>query len=101
MARIALTPELWEQALINGRRVYPSDGAQAVAWAEGWYVQQGGQFSHQDGAPLATPEPEPTPAPAPTPEPEPTPAPEPVAEAPVEEPKSEAKKPSRKVRFGG
>lgn len=59
MSQIALTPELWEQALVNGRRVHPSDGAKAVTWAEDWYGKQGGQFKDQAVQPVKAPEPEP------------------------------------------
>ena len=59
MARRPLAADLWEQALLNGRRIHPSDDAAALSWAEAWYGAQGGGF---DGpapaaAPAAAPEP--------------------------------------------
>lgn len=61
MSRRPLAPDVWEQALINGRRMHSSDSAAALAWAEQWYAAQGCLF---DG---------PAPAPAPLPELEPEP----------------------------
>lgn len=45
MSRRPLSPEVWEQALVNGRRIHPSDSEAATAWSEAWYVEQGGRFS--------------------------------------------------------
>lgn len=54
MSRIPLSPDIWEQALINGRRAFPSDDSAAGGFAEGWYAEQGGRFqSDQPEAPQA------------------------------------------------
>lgn len=70
-------PEVWEQALFDGRRVHPSDGAAAVAYAKERYDSLGYGFT---GEPDPEPEPEavtePPPAPAP---PEPVVAAEPLS----------------------
>lgn len=69
-------PEVWEQALFDGRRVHPSDGAAAVAYAKERYDSLGYGFTGE-----ADPEPEPEvviePPPAPAP-PEPVVAAEPL-----------------------
>lgn len=45
MSRRPLSPEVWEQALVNGRRIHPSDSKAATAWSEHWYREQGGRFN--------------------------------------------------------
>jgi len=71
MSRRPLSPDIWEQALLNGRRIHASDDRAAQQWAVQWYEAQGGQF---DGDAVEIP--------APAPEPEP-------AEDPIEEPAEE------------
>lgn len=44
MARRPLAPDIWEQALVNGRRIHPGDDAAALSWSEAWYHSQGGRF---------------------------------------------------------
>lgn len=44
MQKTPAAPELWEQALINGRIKHPSNGSKAVAWAQEWYLQNGGTY---------------------------------------------------------
>ncbi len=56
MSRRPLAADLWEQALLNGRRIHPGDDAAALSWAEQWYAAQGGAF---DGPTGAAPAPEP------------------------------------------
>lgn len=45
MSRRPLSPEVWEQALVNGRRIHPSDSEAATAWSERWYRDQGCRFT--------------------------------------------------------
>jgi hypothetical protein len=45
-------PEVWEQALVDGRRVHPSDTAAAIAYAKERYAGTGYGFTGE-------PEPEP------------------------------------------
>lgn len=54
MSRRPLAPDLWEQALVNGRIVSPGSDQEALEYAEKWYARQGGLF---DGI-EATTEPE-------------------------------------------
>ena len=44
MSRRPLAPDLWEQALINGRIVPSGSDQQALAYAEEWYARQGGAY---------------------------------------------------------
>lgn len=60
MSRRPLSPDIWEQALLNGRRIHASDDRAAQQWAVQWYEAQGGRF---DGEPVVTPAPEPAPEP--------------------------------------
>jgi hypothetical protein len=92
MSRRPLAADLWEQALLNGRRIHPSDDAAALAWAEGWYGAQGGGF---DGPAAAV---EPAPDPDPAPEPAPAPEPEPAAAAPEA---AKPAKPRKRARVEG
>lgn len=62
MSRQPLAPDLWEQALLNGRRINPSNDAEALAWAQRWYEARGGGFRQSVVMPL-----EPVPAPEPAP----------------------------------
>lgn len=79
MSRRPSAPEVWEQALINSRRVLPNDPAKALQWAEEWYLKQGQRFI---GEPEAAPEePQADSASATETEPE-----TPVTEAPAAEP---------------
>lgn len=55
MSRRPLAVDLWEQALLNGRRIHPSDDAAASAWAEQWYGAQGGLFDSPAAAPVPEP----------------------------------------------
>lgn len=52
MTRRPLAPEVWEQALINGRIVHPSDDEAVARYADEWYKAQGGLFD-----PASEPEP--------------------------------------------
>lgn len=91
MARRPLAPDVWEQALVNGRRIHPGDDAAALSWSETWYQSQGGRFDG-DAEPAVAADPEPVA--------EPEPAPEPAAE-PVAEPPKAAAKPKRRARQSG
>lgn len=51
MPKRPLTPELWEQALVNGRRIHPSDSAKCTEWALKFYKSCGGHFSGEDAEP--------------------------------------------------
>lgn len=53
MTRRPLAPDLWEQALINGRRIHPADDAVALEWSERWYEVRGGAFENSEPRPLA------------------------------------------------
>jgi hypothetical protein len=55
MTLIPLAADVWEQALVNGRTVYPSDNAAALNWAKAWYAAQGGTFSGTEPTPAAPP----------------------------------------------
>lgn len=55
MSRRPLAPDVWEQALINGRRMHSSDTTAALAWAEQWYGAQGGRFAGEVARPDAEP----------------------------------------------
>jgi hypothetical protein len=80
MTLIPLAADVWEQALVNGRTVHPSDNAAALTWAKDWYAAQGGTFSGGEPAPIEAPVVE-------------EPQPEPVAE--VVEPEPVQEKPRR------
>ena len=94
MSRRPLAADLWEQALLNGRRIHPSDDAAALTWAEQWYGAQGGLF---DGPAAAEPAPAPELEPAADPAPEPDP--EPAAAAAPEAPKPA--RPRKRARVEG
>lgn len=64
MSRRPLAPDLWEQALINGRRIHPTDDAVALKWSERWYEARGGAFESNKPRPL-TERPETTRSPLP------------------------------------
>lgn len=70
MSRRPLAPDIWEQALLNGRRIHPSDDQAAQAWSEQWYLKQGGLFDGQASTTQAAAAPEPVSEPEPAPEPE-------------------------------
>lgn len=53
MTRRPLAPDLWEQALINGRRIHPTDDAVALQWSERWYEVRGGAFESSEPRPVA------------------------------------------------
>jgi maltose-binding protein MalE len=59
MQKTPTAPELWDQALINGRTKHPSDGSSAATWAQEWYLENGGAYV-EDAAieVLVTPAPE-------------------------------------------
>ena len=44
MSRRPLAPDLWEQALINGRIVHSDSDQKVLAYAEDWYKRQGGVY---------------------------------------------------------
>jgi glutamate dehydrogenase/leucine dehydrogenase len=44
MSRRPLAPDLWEQALINGRIVHSDSDQKVLAYAEDWYKRQGGAY---------------------------------------------------------
>ena len=96
MSRRPLAADLWEQALLNGRRIHPGDDAAALLWAEHWYGAQGGGF---EGLPPAAAEPAPTVEPELEPAPAVEPQSEPVAAAAPEAPK--AFKPRKRARVDG
>ena len=52
MSRRPLAADLWEQALLNGRRIHASNDAAALNWAEQWYGAQGGVFDGPRAAPV-------------------------------------------------
>ena len=52
MTRRPLSPEVWEQALMNGRIVHPSDDEAVAKYADEWYKARGGLFD-----PASEPEP--------------------------------------------
>lgn len=54
MSRRPLAPEVWEQALVNGRIVHPSSDKDVLAYAEKWYASQGGLFTGES-APVPEP----------------------------------------------
>jgi hypothetical protein len=80
MSRRPLAPDLWEQALINGRIVSPGSDQEALEYAEKWYARQGGLFDGAEAAPEPV-EPAPEPVAEPAPEQEPEQEPEQVEEA--------------------
>lgn len=86
MSRRPLAPDVWDQALLNGRRIHPSDDAAALRWAEEWYRLQGGLF---DGGEPAAAEP------APAVIEEKAPEPKPEAEAPVQRTSSKSRRRAR------
>ena len=51
MSRRPLAPDLWEQALVNGRIVSPGSDQEALEYAEKWYARQGGLFDEVEPAP--------------------------------------------------
>lgn len=51
MSRRPLAPDLWEQALMNGRIVSPGSDQEALEYAEKWYARQGGEFDTPEAAP--------------------------------------------------
>lgn len=60
MTRHPLAPELWEQALMNGRIVHPSDDEAVAQYADEWYRAQGGLFaSASEPEPVEEPQKEP------------------------------------------
>jgi hypothetical protein len=103
MSRRPSAPEVWEQALVNSRRLFPHDSAKALQWAEEWYLKQGQRFiespviapevPQQESAPIAEPEAETPATEAPAAEPVcpmPVPAPSSHEESKASEPKAEA-----------
>lgn len=56
MSRRPSAPEVWEQALINANRKFPSLNKEALAWAEDWYLSQGQRFIEDPSSALEAPE---------------------------------------------
>lgn len=103
MSRRPLAPEVWEQALINGRSVSPSDDTAALAFAEQWYLDQGGAFIDEAGADpfdALIPSEEPAAAVEPEPVAEPEAEPEPVAIEPTAEQRSHRRRRAHRTDNG-
>lgn len=74
MTLMPLAADVWEQALVNGRTVNPTDDKAALAWAKDWYAKQGGTFANADGVVVELQQEAPAVAPELAAEPEPEPA---------------------------